>query len=77
MYEIFRENRKRAPWNQIQDLYKGKWVFLVNLEGIELEYDEENDGMVYSAPAELMDASFTIRATGDLFEVEKIFSERG
>jgi hypothetical protein len=33
MYEIFRENRQRVPWNKLMELYRGKWIFLVNLEG--------------------------------------------
>jgi hypothetical protein len=31
-------------------IYEGKWVFLVNLEGIELIYNEELDGMEYTDP---------------------------
>ena len=50
MYKIFIENRKRVPYDQIMKLYKGKWVFLVNLEGIELVYNKEADGMEYCDP---------------------------
>jgi hypothetical protein len=50
MYKIFRENRERVPYNKIKKLYKDKWVFLVNLEGIEFIYDEELGGMTYSEP---------------------------
>ena len=45
MYDIFRENRKRIPYNQIRELYKGKWVLLVNLEGPLLAWNEEEGGM--------------------------------
>jgi len=50
MYEVFRENRKRIPYSQINEIYKGKWVFLVNLEGIELVYNSEAGGMEYCDP---------------------------
>ena len=50
MYEIFRENRARIPYDKIKEIYKGKWVFLVNLEGIELVYNEEAGGMEYCEP---------------------------
>ena len=50
MVEIFRQNRVRVPYNEIMERYKGKWVFLVNVEGIELVYNEEEDGMEYSDP---------------------------
>ena len=41
MYEIFREDRVRIPYNQIKELYKGKWVFLVNQEGSILAPNED------------------------------------
>ena len=50
MYAIIRENRKRVPYNQIRELYEGRWVLLVNLEGIEFVYNAEENGMEYSDP---------------------------
>ena len=31
MYTIYKENRKQIDYSQLKDLYKGKWLFLVNL----------------------------------------------
>jgi hypothetical protein len=43
MYEIFKENRVRVPYNKIADLYSGKWVFLVNLGGTLLAPNEDGE----------------------------------
>jgi hypothetical protein len=45
MYTIYRENRERVPYNQIRDKYKGRWVFLVNLEGPFWVFNEEEGHM--------------------------------
>ena len=41
MIEIFKENRVRVPYGQLKDLYKGKWLFLVNLQNV---YTQNEDG---------------------------------
>jgi hypothetical protein len=45
MYTVFRENREQIPFNQIEEKYKGKWVFLVNLQGPLWAYNEEEGGI--------------------------------
>lgn len=45
MYTIYRENRERVPFNEIMEKFRGKWVFLVNLEGDLFTYNHEEDGM--------------------------------
>jgi hypothetical protein len=50
MCEVFFDNRERVPYGQIMDKYRGKWVFLVNLEGPALAYDEELGGVAPCDP---------------------------
>lgn len=45
MYSIFKENRIRLPYSEIMEQYKGKWVFLVNLEGDLFAYNDDEGGM--------------------------------
>jgi len=33
VYQIFKENRVKIPFKEIQQQYKGKWVFLANVDG--------------------------------------------
>ena len=41
MYDVFFENRDRVPFDKIKEQYRGKWVFLVNLEGDLLVLNED------------------------------------
>ena len=43
MYEIFKENRELLTRAQIKEKYKGKWVFLINLQGPFFQTNENGE----------------------------------
>ena len=54
MYKVYRNNREQIKYSQLKDIYRGKWLFLVNLTDIsyirddgDIEYGEPNKCEVF------------------------------